>query len=337
MLSQNRYRLFMTTGIALGILAALAALALGRFSLSPAQTAAVLISPFADNADITAAMKSVVFNVRLPRVLLALAAGAGLASAGAAFQALFSNPLATPDTLGVATGAAFGAVLGILLGADGFGIQIASLIMGLAAVALVYGISSVRSKTSILMLILSGLVIAAFFCALIALVKYVADPQDELPAVTFWLMGSMTGATLKSLALGLPFILVGAFVLYLLRWRLNALSLPADEAKSLGINLAQLRFAVIVSCTMISAAVVSMCGLIGWVGLLIPHFVRLIVGSSNERVVPASFVYGALFVLLCDTAARSATQMEIPVCILTAILGAPVFLILLRRSAVARL
>ncbi len=337
MQTQNHYRLFLIAGIALSAISALAALAAGRYSLSLAQTVAVLISPFAENADVTAAMKSVVFNVRLPRVLLALAAGAGLASAGAAFQALFSNPLATPDTLGVATGAAFGAVLGILLGADGFAIQISSLLMGLGAVALVYSISCVRGKTSILMLILSGLVIAAFFSALIALVKYVADPQDELPAVTFWLMGSMTGATLKSLFLGLPFILTGALVLYLLRWRLNALSLPADEAKSLGINLPQLRVAVIVSCTMISAAVVSMCGLIGWVGLLIPHFVRLIVGSSNERVVPASFVYGALFVLLCDTAARSATQMEIPVCILTAVLGAPVFLILLRRSAAVRL
>lgn len=335
--TRSRYRLFMAFGLVFALVAALVALALGRFHLTLAQTAATLISPWLDESSVTPAMQSVIFNVRLPRVLLALAAGAGLAAAGAAFQSLFSNPLATPDTLGVATGSAFGAVLGLLLGLEAFSVQIASLAMGLAAVALVYAVSSVRGRATVLMLILSGLVIAAFFSALIALVKYAADPQDVLPAITFWLMGSMTGATMKALTIGLPFIVIGCLVIHLLRWKLNALSLSPSEARALGLRLPQLRAVVIVACTMVSASVVSMCGLIGWVGLLIPHFVRLVVGSNNVYVVPASALWGAIFVLLCDTVARTATQMEIPVCILTAVLGAPVFLLLLRRGSSARL
>lgn len=279
---------------------------------------------------------SVVVNVRMPRILLALLAGAGLASAGAGFQALFANPLATPDTLGVATGAAFGAVLAILLGWDSLAIQAASLLMGLAAVALVFAVSRVRGQTSILMLILSGLVIAALFSALISLVKYVADPQDVLPSITFWMMGSFTGATMPTLLLGVPFLLIGMAVLYSLRWKMNALSLPEDEARSLGIPVGLLRVAVIVASTMITAAVVSMCGLIGWVGLLIPHCARLLFGANNDRVIPASFLIGALFVLAADTAARCVSELEIPVSILTAVIGAPLFILLLRRVGLVR-
>ena len=277
---------------------------------------------------------SVVVNVRLPRIILALAAGAGLAAAGAGFQALFANPLATPDTLGVATGAAFGAVLGILLGVPAAAVQIMSLAAGLAAVALVFFVSRVKGHTSVLMLILSGLVIAALFSALISLVKYTADPQDVLPSITFWMMGSFTGATSSVLSMGLPFIALGAVGLWLLRWKMNALSLPEDEAKSLGIPVGKLRAAVIVASTMMTASVVSMCGLIGWVGLLIPHCARLMFGADNDKVVPASFLTGALFVLAADTVARSVGELEIPVSILTAVIGAPLFIVLLRRTGV---
>lgn len=312
--------------------AMLVALGMGNFKLTLMEVIRTIESTWHPVDGVDNMMRSVVLNVRLPRVILAVVAGAGLAVAGAAFQALFSNPLATPDTLGVATGAAFGAVLAILFGIDGFGIQLASLVMGLAAVFLVYSVSRIRGSSSILMLILSGLVIAALFSALISLVKYAADPQDVLPSITFWMMGTLTGATTQTLALGLPFILIGSTLLYLLRWKLNALSLPEDEAKSLGIPVARLRIIVILSATMITASVVSMCGLIGWVGLLIPHFARLVFGNNNESVVPASLVLGALFVLIADTVARCASQMEIPVSILTAVIGAPVFILLLRRS-----
>ncbi|MBO5658707.1 MAG: iron ABC transporter permease [Duodenibacillus sp.] len=314
------------------VLTMLAALGMGSYQLSMLQVVQTIDSLWHSVEGIDDTMRSVVLNVRLPRVILAVVAGAGLAVAGAAFQALFSNPLATPDTLGVATGAAFGAVLGILFGVEGFGIQLTSLAMGLAAVFLVYSVSRVRGSSSILMLILSGLVIAALFSALISLVKYAADPQDVLPSITFWMMGTLTGASLDTLSLGLPFIVLGSGLLYLLRWKLNALSLPEDEAKSLGIPLARLRLLVILSGTMITASVVSMCGLIGWVGLLIPHFARLVFGNNNVAVIPASLVLGSLFVLIADTIARCATEMEIPVSILTAVIGAPVFILLLRRS-----
>ena len=276
---------------------------------------------------------SIIVNVRLPRILLALACGAGLAAAGAGFQALFANPLATPDTLGVATGAAFGAVLGILWGAPSPVVQLMALVSGLSAAALVFAVSRRRQRTSILMLILSGLVVAALFSALISLVKYAADPQDVLPSITFWMMGAFTGATYSSLAMGLPFLIAGMAVLTLLRWKMNALALSEDEAQSLGIPVGRLRCIVIVAATLVTASVVSMCGLIGWVGLLVPHCVRQLFGANNDKVVPASLVIGALFVLVADTAARSAGNMEIPVSILTALIGAPLFLVLLRRTS----
>lgn len=277
---------------------------------------------------------SIVTNVRLPRIILALLAGAGLAVAGAGFQAIFANPLATPDTLGVATGAAFGAVLGILLGLGPTAVQALSLCAGLAAVALVFIVSRHRGRTSVLMLILSGLVIAALFSALISLVKYVADPQDVLPSITFWMMGSFTGATMAGLAGGAPFIIAGSAILWLLRWKMNVLALPEEEARSLGVPVGMLRAAVIIASTMVTASVVSMCGLIGWVGLLIPHCARLLFGADNDRVIPSSLVIGALFVLAADTVARSSGEMEIPVAILTAIIGAPLFILLLRRTGV---
>lgn len=314
------------------LLGSLLALGSGRYSLSFYEVCATLLSPFKELPGVTPTMKSVIFNVRLPRLLLAVCAGAGLAAAGAAFQALFSNPLATPDTLGVSAGSAFGASLGILLGFGAMSIQGISLCSGLASVVLVYTVSRVKNRSSILMLILSGLVIAAFFSALISLVKYLADPQDVLPAITFWIMGSLTGATFETLLVGLPFIIIGCALLYFLRWRLNVLSLPEDEARSLGVPLTQLRALVVISGTMVTAAVVSMCGLIGWVGLLIPHFSRLLYSNNNENVLPASLLLGAIFVLLADTLARCATEVEIPVSILTSLIGAPVFIYLLRKT-----
>lgn len=331
-MTETRYRAFLALGLALGLAAFFVSLACGNYSL----TVAEVFSALSGNENLSKTAETVLFNVRLPRVILALAAGAGLACAGAAFQAIFSNPLATPDTLGVASGAAFGAVLGILLGADGFAIQMTSFVMGLVAVGLVYSVSRIRGQSSVLMLILSGLVIAALFSALISLVKYVADPQDVLPAITFWMMGSLTAANRAALITTFPVIAVGIAAIWALRWKLNALSLPENEAKSLGIAVVKLRILAIVAATLISASVVSICGLIGWVGLLIPHFVRLVVGNSNLRVVPASLVYGALFMLVCDTLARSMTQMEIPVSILTAVVGAPVFLLLLRSNVTVR-
>lgn len=328
-LARSRFRRTMLLLASAVVVCSLFALAAGRFPITPEKLFAAL-SPWSDAGKM---IENVVWNVRAPRVVLALTAGAGLAMAGAAFQALFSNPLAAPDTLGVATGASFGAVLGILLGAGALAVQSLALVFGLAAVALVMLISMRRDGGApLLMIVLAGIVVGSFFTALVSLVKFAADPQDVLPAVTFWLMGSLSGASFSSLAAGLPMAMLGAAVLLLLRWRLNAASLPEDEAKSLGIPVGRIRAAVIIGATMITASIVSMCGLIGWVGLLVPHAVRMAAGSDNRRVIPASALAGALFMLIIDTAARTMTAGEIPVSILTALVGAPFFIHLLRRT-----
>lgn len=322
-----------TAGLLIGsAVLALAAIGMGRFSMSIPQTLATLFPGSFPEIEVTQTMRNVIFNIRLPRVLLSLLAGAGLSVAGASFQGLFSNPLATPDTLGVATGASFGAALGILLGCNMFLTQVCALAMGMLAVAIVYAVSRVRGGTNMVMIILGGMVVSSLFSALVSMIKYVADPQDVLPAITFWLMGSLSATNFQTLLLGAPFILAGTAMIFALRWRLNVLSLNEDEAHTLGVNVKLLRVLVILASTMITASVVSMCGLIGWVGLLIPHISRMLFGNDNRRVIPASIGLGAIFMLLIDTLARTVSASEIPVSILTAVIGAPVFIILLRKT-----
>ncbi len=309
----------------------LVALCVGQFSIEPARVFKELTGTAAGEKD---NVRTVLFNIRLPRIGMALLAGAGMASSGAAFQSLFGNPLATPDTLGVANGASFGAALGILLGGGQMEVQLVALFFGLLSVILVFTVTRGMGgrSPSLLMVILAGMVISSLFSALVSLVKYVADPQDVLPVITFWLLGSFSGITRNAIMLSAPLILAGTVMIFLLRFRLNALSLPEDEARSLGVNLRRVRILVIAAAAMTTAAVVSVCGVIGWVGLLIPHISRMLFGNDNRLVVPASVVSGALFMLLVDTLARTLTASEIPVSILTAVIGAPLFIILLRRT-----
>ncbi|MBK5252601.1 MAG: iron ABC transporter permease [Peptostreptococcaceae bacterium] len=314
------------------VLSAMVAMTIGRYTISIKEILAVVFPKMFTHVEVLKTMNTVILNVRMPRVLLSMLAGAGLGISGAAFQSLFANPLATPDTLGVATGASFGAALGILMGFSGLGIQMTALLAGIAAVTLVCSISRINGKSNILMIILSGIVISALFSAMVSLIKYVADPQDILPSITYWLMGSMSSTTKETLMLGSPFIIIGIVLIFLVRWKLNVMSLPEDEAKSLGINVKLVRGITILGATMVTASVVSMCGLIGWVGLLIPHIARMIFGNNNQAVVPASICFGAIFMLCIDTIARSVTAAEIPVSILTAVIGAPFFIILLRKT-----
>ena len=311
--------------------ASLFALCVGQFHIEPGRVFQELFHP---DAGVKDNVRTVLFNIRLPRIGMALLAGAGLASSGAAFQSLFGNPLATPDTLGVANGASFGAALGILLGEGRMGVELSALLFGLAAVGLVFVVTrGIGSKDrSLLMVVLAGLVISSLFSALVSLVKYVADPQDVLPVITFWLMGSFSGVTKASLKVSAPLIIIGTVLIFLLRFRLNALSLPEDEARSMGINLKRVRIMVIGAASMTTAAVVASCGVIGWVGLLIPHIARMLFGNDNRLVVPASIISGALFMLLVDTLARNMSASEVPVSILTAVIGAPLFIILLRQT-----
>ena len=215
---------------------------------------------------------------------------------------------------------------------NAFGIQVSALLFGIFAVALVFVFTRYKHENQIMMIILGGMVVSSLFSALVSLIKYVADPNDVLPVITFWLMGSFSNSTIRSLYTGVPMIVLGMIVLYLMRYRMNALSLKEEEAASLGINVRQNRMIVIVASSLITASVVSMCGVVGWVGLLIPHIARMLFGNNLTKVIPGCIVFGALFMLVIDTIARCMYQAEIPVSILTAIIGAPVFLLLLRKT-----
>ncbi len=275
---------------------------------------------------------SIIVNLRLPRILMAIIVGAGLTCAGNTFQSLFSNPLATPDILGVTSGTCVGAILAIILSFGILETQLIALAFGLVSVLFTIKIAGRNKNGSMIYLVLAGVIASSLFNAIGSLLKYTADPQDKLPEITYWLMGSFTSATYQKLLIGSPLIIVGIVIIYLLRWRLNILALSEDEAKASGINLKKTRMIFILASTLITASAVSMCGQIGWIGLLIPHCARMLVGSNNRYVVPLSISLGASFMILIDTLSRSLTVIELPLSILTAIIGAPVFILLLNRS-----
>jgi iron complex transport system permease protein len=275
----------------------------------------------------------VLFQIRLPRVVAAATVGAALSAAGAAYQALFRNPLVSPDILGVSTGAGLGAVLGILLGLPVVAIQLLGFGGGLASVVIVALLArALRGGGDILVLVLAGIVIGALAGALISLVKILADPYDQLPAITFWLLGSLAGVKPADIASVLPVVLIGLAPLVLLRWRIGVLSLGDDEARALGVDVIRLRRLVIAAATLVTASVVAISGVIGWVGLMVPHMARLVVGPRFDRLLPASILLGAAFMVAIDTLARSAARIEIPLGVLTAVIGGPIFVWLLARG-----
>lgn len=276
-------------------------------------------------------MESLIINIRLPRVLTALVVGGGLTAAGIAFQALFSNPLATPDILGVTSAASLGAVLGIILSLGTMGIQVLAMVFGLLSILITINLVK-RDETSMIMLVLAGIIVSSLANALASLLKYTADPMDKLPQITYWLMGSFGRTSYKNLALAGPLILISMFVIYKMRWSLNLLSLSEDEARSLGINVKKTRLIFIIAATLITASSVSICGQIGWIGLIIPHLVRLMVGSNNLYTLPLGISFGAGFMILIEALSRTVSVIELPISILTAIIGAPIFIILMRRS-----
>ena len=322
--------------IAAPLFSLICCLGFGRYELSLFETVELLWAQIT-GGEVDPTAYSVVFKVRLPRLILAFLTGSGLAVAGTSFQSLFGNPMATPDTLGVATGASFGAVLGLLFSDHMVMVQFLAFGFGLVSLFITCLISRMNGKSSMIMVVLSGMVVSSIFQAFVSLAKYVADPEEELPSITYWLMGSMSRATVKALLIGAPFIIIGILILFALRWRLNILSLQEDEAKALGIHVTHLRTLVMVASTMVTASCVSMCGQVGWVGLLVPHMARMIYGSDNRRLIPACISIGATFMIVIDTLARAATASEIPVSILTALIGAPFFVLLLKKTGGTRL
>jgi iron complex transport system permease protein len=312
--------------------ALLLASALGPYPLSPGDVVSAIAGRLVGSAA-PGPVDTILFQIRLPRVLAALLVGAALAAAGASYQTLFRNPLVSPDILGVSAGAGFGAVLGILLSLPVFAIQGLGFVTGLLTVGIVYMLArALRSQNEILVLVLAGIVVGALAGAGISLVKILADPYNQLPAITFWLLGSLSGIKASDLQTLLPLVVLGLVPLVLLRWRIGVLSLGDDEAGALGVNVRFVRGVVIASATLITSTAVSVSGVIGWIGLVIPHMARLLVGPRFDRVLPASVLMGAAFLVLIDTVARIAARIEIPLGLLTAILGAPVFVWLLARG-----
>ena len=329
-------RAALANAIALAALAALVAwsFSVGRFPVAPGEVASALWSALTGGeSGLATNVEAVILQVRAPRLVAALVVGAALAAAGAAYQNLFKNPLVSPDILGVSAGCALGAGLAILWSLPVVAIQGFAFAGGLAAVALVVAVGSwVRGRDPILTLILTGVVVGSLFGAGIALVKYVADPYNQLPAITFWLLGSFGGALPADLAVALPLIAIGLAPLILLRWRIDLLALSEDEARSLGLDVAKLRFLVIVCATLVTASAVALAGVIGWVGLVIPHAARLLVGASFARVLPLCLVLGAGFMLAVDTLCRTVAATEIPPGVATAFVGTPVFIVLLAAT-----
>lgn len=317
---------------ALLIAVALVAAGIGPYPIPP-QTVVDALWQRLIGGDIQSTIDTVLFNIRLPRIVAAGFVGAALAAAGAAYQSLFRNPLVSPDILGVSTGAGFGAVVGILLGFPVAMIQFLGFAGGLATVAIVVTLArALRSSGDVLVLVLAGIVVGALAGAAISLVKVLADPYDQLPAITFWLLGSLSGIKAHDVAATVPVVLIGLGPLILLRWRIGVLSLGDDEARALGVEVGRLRAIVIAAATLVTASVVAISGVIGWVGLMVPHMARLLIGPRFDRLLPAAILLGAAFMIGVDTLARSAARIEIPLGVLTAIIGGPVFVWLLAHN-----
>jgi iron complex transport system permease protein len=319
--------------LAAGALVGLTALAfaVGRYPVSVSEIVSVLFGQ-----QVSPNVETVVLQVRGPRVLAALVVGAALAAAGTAYQGMFRNPLVSPDILGVSTGAALGAVLAIFLSLNVVLIQLSAFLGGLLAVGLVYAVGSrLRGHDPMLALVLTGVVIGTLLGSAIALLKYLADPYNQLPAITYWLLGSLASISPKEIYYAIPMVLVGLAPMLLLRWRMNLLALPDDEARALGVDSRKLRTLVVAAATLMTAAAVAVSGIIGWVGLLIPHAARLLVGPDFGRLLPLAMLLGAAFLLAVDTLCRTVATIEVPPGVLTALIGTPFFLwlfALARRS-----
>lgn len=311
----------------------LVSLAIGWYGIEPATIFAYFWSRlFRTGASFPDEIHTVLMLVRLPRILMGLLVGSGLSVAGHTFQGVFRNPMASPDVLGASSGAGFGAALAILWGFNSTGITAFSFLFGLLSILLVLFLTSFVRSQKILALVLTGMVVSSLFSAGLSLVKLVADPTNQLPQITYWLMGSLNGSKMKDLTFAAPAILIGILVIFLLRWQLNVLTMGEEAAASMGVRTRLIRSILILAATLVTATAVSVSGVIGWIGLVIPHIARMTVGSDNRLSLPASALMGAGFLVLVDDIARRATTSGIPLGILTAFVGAPFFVFLILRQ-----
>lgn len=310
---------------------------LGRFSVTPKELFRLLLSRLTETEPgWRDGAENVVFQIRLPRVAAAALIGAALAAAGVSYQGMFRNPMVSPDILGASTGAGFGAALAILLGAGYFGISMSAFVFGLLAVAVAYAVSCMSRTNQTIALILAGMMVSSLFSAGTSYLKLVADTQQQLPAITYWLMGSLSSIKPRDVLFLVIPVTIGLVPLWILSWRMNLLTLGEEEARSMGVNTRLLRFTVILCATLLTASSVAVSGMIGWVGLVIPHFCRMLFGYDYRRLIPAAALFGASFLIIVDDIARLATAGEIPLGILTAFVGAPIFLYLILTGGARR-
>lgn len=308
---------------------------IGRYSVSPLEVIKIFGNWFFGcNFEQTwpDSAANVIIQVRFPRAVMALFVGAGLSMSGASFQGMFQNPLVSPFILGVSAGASFGAALGLVLSLPYIMVQLMAFIFGIVAVAIAYFLAHIYKSAPVLMLILSGTVVSAFFQALLSILKFTAEGDEKLPAITFWLMGSLGSVSLNDILISLIPILVCIIGLIAMSWKINVLSMGDREARSLGINTERTKVLIIIFSTVITSTAVSICGIIGWVGQVIPHFCRMLVGPDHKKLIPVTMFVGGTYILIVDNLCRMLTASEIPIGILTAIIGAPIFAYLLRKT-----
>ncbi|MCE5252965.1 MAG: iron ABC transporter permease [Actinomycetia bacterium] len=327
-------RLRTPTLVVLPILVFLLSLTLGRYQVSLGELFTLFGARLGlADATVSQEVSTVILNVRLPRIIAAMLIGAGLALSGAAYQGMFRNPLVSSDILGASAGAGFGAALGIILSKSVIVTQLLALGFGLAAVLITYMLAGrLRRGDPTLFLVLTGILVGTVFTSLISIIKVLADPSDKLPTITFWLMGSLAAINRQDILILLGPMLVGGIALLLVRWHLNPLSFGEEEAQAMGSETTKMRIIVIGACTLMTASAVAIAGIIGWVGLIIPHVARGLVGPDYGRLLPVSAVIGAVYLLLIDDIARMAGPLEMPLGILTALIGAPFFIFLLART-----
>lgn len=320
--------------LALPIMLFLVSLTLGLYGIDVSDVGRILLSPLWPNLadDIPDVAQTIVLQIRLPRVLAALLIGATLACTGTAFQGIFKNPLVDSNLLGVSSGAGFGAALMLLIKAGTLQVQLAAFAFGLLAVSLAFFGSRMYKTAPMIVLTLMGILIGSLFNSLTSLLKYVADPLDTLPAITFWLLGGLTGVTWSDIPLLAVVTIAGSLFFWLIRWQFNILSLGDAEAIALGMNPDRLKLMIIVVATLMSAIAVSVGGVIGWVGLVIPHAGRILVGPDHKRLIPVSLSLGAAFLLLIDNVSRTVLPSEVPLGVLTGLIGVPMLIALLRRN-----
>lgn len=329
MLTKN-FRTVVTALIIIMIFAAFASLHLGTISITPAETYNALFSN--SPATIASTNYSVIRQIRLPRILAALLAGAALAVSGAAYQSMFINPLVSPGLLGVLAGAAFGSAAGMLIGKTIFAAQLGAFIFGIVAVVFSLTLAGLFKGNRLIMLLIGGIVSSSFFSALISVLKYVADTQNELPAIVYWLMGGFSSVSTPVLMFVAPIMLICLVVLILMSGYLNLLSMGDDEAASLGVKVKHIRTILIIVTTLICSLTVALGGIISWVGLMIPHTARMLIGPDNRKLVPVSALMGAIYLLIIDDLCRAAFANEIPIGIMTSLIGVPFFILILWKT-----